>query len=376
VTTESPPPAPERPADGEWALEHFDADSRNMVRFRLVTLPCRIGRRSGVELSLLSPSISSLHAEIRRADGLLEIADLGSTNGTFVNHQRVTAPVALAVGDIVHFASLEFRLIRLAETSASRQIEALSTMSIQADLGNLLRDAESLKRMIAERSVRAVFQPIVALASGERVACEALGRGLAGGAPAAPFALFKIAAAIGCERELSCLFRGVAVESARRGGLSLPLFVNIHPAELADGELVDELARLRAERPGLELVLELSEHFEARPGQLRELRAALDEAGVRLAYDDFGAGLARINELAEAPAHFLKFDAALVVGLDRAGAAKRRLVGALVAAARDLGMRTVAEGVEREDEADVCRALGFELGQGYLFGRPEPLAGE
>lgn len=377
MTTESPPPAPEIPAEGEWALEHFDADSRNMVRFRLLTLPCRIGRRSGIELSLLSPSISSLHAEIRRADGVLEITDLGSTNGTFVNHERIASPVALAEGDIVHFAALEFRLVRLDnDATPSRQIEALGTLSIQTDLGSMIRDAESLKRMIAERSVRAVFQPIVELASGAVVACEALGRGLADETRMAPFELFKIAAAVGCERELSRLFRGVAVDAAWDGGLGMPLFVNIHPAELADGGLVEELRRFGDERPGLELVLELSEHFAARPERLRELRAGLDELGLRLAYDDFGAGLARINELAEAPAHFLKFDAALVSGLDRAGAPKRRLVGALVAAARDLGMRTVAEGIEREDEAEVCRELGFELGQGFFFGRPAPLDGK
>jgi len=364
-------------ADEEWALEHFDAESRNMVRFRLLSYPCRVGRQSGLELPLLSPSISSRHAEITRADGGLLLTDLGSTNGTFVNQERITRPVALAEGDTVHFASLEFRLVRLGVVAtASRRIEALSTMSIQADLGSLIHDAEQLQRVLDERSVKAVFQPIVDLRSGDTVALEALGRGLATEVPPSPYELFEIAAAIGRERELSRLFRTVAADEVWEAGIGLPLFVNIHPAELVGDELLNELRELDGQRPGFNLVLEISEQYAGRPADLRSLRSDLDALGLRLAYDDFGAGLARINELAEAPAHFLKFDAALVTGIDRAGDAKRRLVRALVAAARDLGMATLAEGIESPAEAEVCRDLGFELGQGFHFGRPAPLADE
>lgn len=371
----SEPRAPDAPPAEEWALEHFDADSRNMVRFRLAEFPVRIGRRSGLELSLLSPSISNVHAEIRREDGGLVLADLGSTNGTFVNNRRLETPIALAEGDIVHLASLEFRLVRIAsDETPGRRLETLKTMSIQADLSSLLREAESLKRLLAERSVVIHFQPIVALADGATVAYEALGRGAAGDLPSSPFELFKLAASIGSERELSRLLRQAAADAARAAGLTLPLFVNIHPAELAGGELVAELRAAAGHATRLDLVLELSEHYAGHVDSLRGLRGDLDALGMRLAYDDFGAGLARINELAEAPAHFLKFDAALVAGLDQAGDAKRRLVGTLVAAARELGMVTLAEGIETEPEAATCRELGFELGQGYHFGRPAPLA--
>jgi len=363
-----PPAAP--PAD-EWALEHFDAESRNMVRFRLSEFPVRIGRRAGLELPLLSPSISSLHAEIRREDDRLVLADLGSTNGTFVNNRRLDAPLALAEGDIVHLASLEFRLVRMEPVEGTgRRLETMKTMSIQADLSSLLREAEGLRRLLAERAVAIHFQPIVSLADGSTVALEALGRGASEAAPRAPYELFKIAGSIGAERELSGLLRQSAAAAARAAGVKLPIFVNIHPAELASGEL---LAELRAGDVRQPLVLELSEHYGGDAATLRGLRDELDALGLRLAYDDFGAGLARINELAEAPAHYLKFDAALVAGIDRAGDAKRRLVGTLVAAARELGMVTLAEGVETAEEAAVCRELGFELGQGYFWGRPEPL---
>jgi len=363
-------------AGAEWELEHFDTASRNMVRFRLLTFPCRIGRRSGLELTLLSPSISSVHAEIDRDGSTLLLRDLESTNGTFCNKDRVTGePVAIAAGDILHFASLEFRLVRAPEsaTTDSRGTQALSTMSIQADLGNLIRDVDELKRLITTEAIQVVYQPIVELSGRELVALEALGRGTSERLDKTPFQLFKLAESIGLERDLSQLFRRTAVAAARRAGVLLPLFVNIHPTELEGPGLLEELQAREAGHAQPPIVLEISEHFGGRPDLLRSLRAGLDPLAIRVAYDDFGAGLARINELAEAPAHFLKFDAALVSGIDSAGEAKRKLVRALVAAARELDMVTLAEGIETEGESRVCAELGFELGQGYLFGRPAPL---
>jgi EAL domain-containing protein (putative c-di-GMP-specific phosphodiesterase class I) len=58
------------------------------------------------------------------------------------------------------------------------------------------------------------------------------------------------------------------------------------------------------------------------------------------------------------------------MGIDQAPASRRRLVASLVAAARELLVKTVAEGVETAAEAEVCRDLGFTLAQGYHFGRP------
>jgi EAL domain-containing protein (putative c-di-GMP-specific phosphodiesterase class I) len=240
-------------------------------------------------------------------------------------------------------------------------------------VSNILRDAENLERLLAERAAHSLFQPIVTLDGGTLVAYEALGRGTATYLPSSPGSLFEVASSVGREQALSRLLREGALEQARAAGLALPLFLNLHPAEFSGVEWLAELRDALGLQPSIDLVIELSEQLEMPAASLRALRADLDAIGVRLAYDDFGAGLARINELAEAPAHFLKFDYALIHGLDEAGEAKRGLVGALVDAARSLGMTTLAEGIEAEGEAQVCRELGFELGQGYLFGRPAPL---
>jgi len=93
---------------------------------------------------------------------------------------------------------------------------------------------------------------------------------------------------------------------------------------------------------------------------------------VGLAYDDFGAGQARLFELAEAPPHYLKFDRRFVTGIDHAPVSRQRLVASLVAAARELLVSTVAEGVETAAEAATCMRAGFSHAQGYHFGRPAP----
>jgi EAL domain-containing protein (putative c-di-GMP-specific phosphodiesterase class I) len=68
----------------------------------------------------------------------------------------------------------------------------------------------------------------------------------------------------------------------------------------------------------------------------------------------------------------VKFDMVIVRDIDRAKPTKLKMVGSLVAMLLQEGVACLAEGVETEKEAEVCRDLGFDLAQGYLFGRPRP----
>jgi hypothetical protein len=91
----------------------------------------------------------------------------------------------------------------------------------------------------------------------------------------------------------------------------------------------------------------------------------------RLAYDDFGSGQARLKELFEVPPDVLKFDLKFVQGLPFTTAQHRATIQSLIRIVKDLNVVPLAEGVETVDEASVCFDLGFELAQGYLFGRAE-----
>ena len=151
------------------------------------------------------------------------------------------------------------------------------------------------------------------------------------------------------------------------------LFLNVHPAELERPGLVPAVVEARAKAPQLRMTLEVHEGALADLESVDRLRTQLSRSGVGIAYDDFGAGQARLLELAEVPPHYLKFDMSFVRGIDTAPASRQRLLTSLVSVARDLLVYTVAEGVETAEEADVCMRIGFTHAQGFFFGRPRPI---
>jgi EAL domain-containing protein (putative c-di-GMP-specific phosphodiesterase class I) len=359
-----------------WYLETV-GEGGHLRRVRIHSLPFRVGRRQGVELVLPADSVSKNHAEIYALGPSLRLRDLGSKNGTFLNRALVE-DAALGEGDVVHFADFEFRLGR-ADAAESRPDgsldERLTTVAVKRpDLPHRFAEGtRELRELLRERQVTIVFQPIVLLSRGTVAAYEALGRGRHPQLPESPLELLRIAESIGAEAELSRLFRRTAVDlSASRPDLPT-VFLNTHPVELARPGLLESLEDLRGVSPQLDLALEIHESVLTRPAAIAELRALLLERNIALAYDDFGAGQARLLELAEAPPHYLKFDRRFVHEIDQAPAAKRRLLHSLLSLARELLVKTVAEGIETAAEARACAELGFTHGQGFHVGRPRPV---
>ena len=126
--------------------------------------------------------------------------------------------------------------------------------------------------------------------------------------PRSPLELFRIAESVGRGAELSRLFRRKAIELVNQSKKKPPLlFLNTHPSELGEPELLESLTLLRRITPGLELALEIHEGVIAETKVVAELKARLDELRIGLAYDDFGLG-ERFLQLAEVPPDYLKFD--------------------------------------------------------------------
>jgi EAL domain-containing protein (putative c-di-GMP-specific phosphodiesterase class I) len=217
----------------------------------------------------------------------------------------------------------------------------------------------------------AAVQPIVAVDDRATVAFELLGRSTHPALPQSPVHLFRLAGLFGREVELSEALRawGATRMAPCLGGRAL--FVNAHPAETLAPTFLDRIAALRARHPQLDLVVEIHEAAIVDVGRMRGLATRLAELGVRFAYDDFGAGQARLAELADVPAHVVKFDISMVQGIDTAHANRQRVVADLARLVRDVGSIALAEGVETEGEAETCRQMGFSLLQGFLTGRPE-----
>jgi EAL domain-containing protein (putative c-di-GMP-specific phosphodiesterase class I) len=355
-----------------WYLESLVERGRQLRRITVHPCPFRVGRLPGLSLTLNSDSVSKEHAEFFLEDGQLRVFDLGSKNGTFVNGERVEQS-RLREGDILHIARVEFRLGRQEIEGADVPGPESPTVSL-GDMAlpqQFVEGARELPELLEKRQVTTLFQPMVSLPSGSLAGYEALGRGLHPRLPELPLELFRIAAGAGLEAELSALFRERALDLAGdRGGLSA-LFVNIHPSELEQPDLVPWIVEAQKQAPQLRLTLEVHEGALDDLEGVKRVRTLLPST-VGLAYDDFGAGQARLLELAEVPPTYLKFDMSLVRGIDTVPS-RRRVLTSLVSVARDLLVSPVAEGVETAEEADICMRIGFTHAQGFFFGRPRPI---
>jgi len=352
-----------------WYLEGAVDESGQVFRIPVLTFPFRIGRESGLDLSLPTPVVSSQHAELVRRGTSLVLRDLGSTNGTFSNQQPVDGEVALEEGDFIHFATLGFRV----GISHGRQTDTImgSTAVIPAKAHDSMSDELlRLRRLLAERAVTQLYQPIVGLVDHEILGYEVLGRGAYEGLPTGIEELFALAAFAGTERDLSVLLREQSIASC--GSLSGDhcYFLNTHPAELEDDSLIASLRQARADWPQLKIAVEIHESAVTDPKSIKQLQGQLHDLEMLLVYDDFGAGQARLLELADVPPHFLKFDQSLIRNIDQARPARVRLLQGLVKLALGLGINIIAEGLETQIEVDLCRDLGFQYGQGFFFGKP------
>ncbi|MEN1728211.1 MAG: EAL domain-containing protein [Pseudomonadota bacterium] len=344
-------------------------------RLNLEAFPATVGRHPDCNVQLNVERISRIHARFELINGQLMVEDLGSTNGTFINHRRIEEQSAVKTGDVVHMADHEFRLMReqvdtepMAETSSSETV-----IGMQALPHNFPLQMAAFFDLLEHGKVDSFCQKILR-SDGSLFGYELLGRSAHDELTEGPGQLFTLASALNAEVKLSRLFRRKAFEAAAAAGVNEPLFFNNHPAECEDFDaLMVELAELRALYPQLKLVFEVHEAAVTDQEAMASVRKQLQSMNVQLAYDDFGAGQARLLELIEVPPDFLKFDIALVRDLEDRDSAKYQLLSTLNELISAMGIQTLAEGIETEVNASLCREIGIDLFQGFLYHRPQPI---
>jgi EAL domain-containing protein (putative c-di-GMP-specific phosphodiesterase class I) len=159
-----------------------------------------------------------------------------------------------------------------------------------------------------------------------------------------------------------------------RSQMPLNVSVNLSARQVQDPGLIDQVAGVLDE-VGLDptsLTLEITEGLLLQDAEgIMERLHAIKALGINLALDDFGTGYSSLSYLQRFPIDVLKIDKSFVERVTE-GAEASALVRTIVALSESLQLRTVAEGIEMEDQAEHLRALGCERGQGYLFARPLP----
>ncbi|MGL4513349.1 MAG: EAL domain-containing protein [Lacipirellulaceae bacterium] len=345
-----------------WVLSGQTSEEEPLRNVPIDGSPFTVGRRSDQKLALVSATVSGRHAELYLDEAGIVVRDLGSTNGTFVNGERVTSDCRLGQGDLVQFAQVVFRV--------GRNVASRHSQTVQDDSADRALSLIQFDKLMTERAVVPHFQPIISLKTRQPIGYEILGRSRLFGLTD-PHTMFSAAAVLNLESELSRIFREEGLAAASVLPQEQLLFANTHPNEIDEPELLEfSLRELREAAPTRPMVLEIHEGTATQTTQMRELRAKLDDLNIGMAYDDFGAGQARLIELVEVPPDYLKFDMKLVQNISGASVERQKMVERLVQMTLELGIIPLAEGVERAEDHDVCSQMGFLSAQGFLYGRP------
>jgi diguanylate cyclase (GGDEF)-like protein/PAS domain S-box-containing protein len=337
-----------------------------------------VARLGGDEFAILLPCVADPLQAGREAAQILEafakpfslgglVLDLGASLGIAIspNHGQDAEELV---------ASADFALYR-AKASGGRCYR-LFDQSMRSESQARRQTRDDLRRALHQGELAMHYQPQVRLGSGEVTGFEALirwdhpDRGLLTPSAFLP-ALEQSALAL----EIGWWTLDEACATIARlnaGGYGYRMAVNLFPTQFRALNLRDRvedaLALHRVEPRCLELEVteEVTLHGDDRA--LRTL-SSLRELGIGIAFDDFGTGFASLSSLQRYPISKLKIDRSFVRDIvsNRSDAAITR---ALVTMSADLGLETVAEGIETQDQEAVLASMGCPLGQGYRLGRP------
>ena len=235
--------------------------------------------------------------------------------------------------------------------------------------------ALDVRTALLHGEIQPFYQPLVDLRSGATAGFEILARWkhpTGGITPPADFIPVAESSGLICELTRQLL------KEAFYTAVSLPgdfgLSVNISPIQLRNRTLpgtirtLAELSRFSLSR----LTVEITETALLKNQEIiRRTAAELKEMGIKLSLDDFGTGYSNLKHLQALDFDELKVDRSFVRTIT-AERESRKIVSAVIGLGRSLGMRTVAEGVEDQSQADMLLCLGCELGQGWLYGKAGP----
>ncbi|HTI30348.1 MAG TPA: EAL domain-containing protein [Methylomirabilota bacterium] len=285
----------------------------------------------------------------------------------FANGPGTTADELLRSADVAMYTAKARGKGRCVVFETSMHDAAVRRLRLKADLEQGLEAGQ----------FHLLYQPIIDLASGAPVGMEALLRWDHPGWTLGPAEFIPFAEETGM---IIPLGHWVLEEACRHAvaldrtpaGRGLDVSVNVSGLQVARPGFSDEVAAVLAST-GLapeRLILELTESVLVdRDGIAVESLGKLRALGVRLAIDDFGTGYSSLSYLRELPIDILKIDLSFVAALDT-GREAPAVVRSIIRLAGTLGLHTIAEGIERPEQAGRLRTLGADYGQGFHYAPP------
>ncbi|AGI26638.1 sensory box/GGDEF domain/EAL domain-containing protein [Pseudomonas sp. ATCC 13867] len=341
---------------------------------------CTLARLGGDEFAVILESPRQQHAS-SLAQRLLEAMDPPFE----VNGQTIYMSVSLGVSLFPEDARNVDHLMQHADAAlfqakaSGRSLYAFYTPELTARARSHVQVEAALRHALDHNELRIYFQPVHDLLSGRMIGVESLvrwqhpQRGLV-----SPSEFIPVAEECGLITALDAWMLDQACRQMRAWldtGIALDyIAVNVSSRLFGRGGLEQRVA-LALEQSGLEphhLELEITESAVMQNfDQALELLCQLRLLGVHLAIDDFGTGYSSLMRLKRMPVHKLKIDQGFIAGLpDEAEDAA--IACAVIALGQSMGLRVVAEGIERPDQAAFLLTHACDFGQGYWYGKPQP----
>jgi len=341
-----------------------------------------IGRLGGDEfVVLVDGSAGDGRPEVVAQRILVSLAD-PITIASSQQPLRVTASIGIAEGvDVTPDQLLKDADIALYQAKASGKRRAMVfSQSMQESVQDHRLLKQDLRRALDRHEFFVLYQPTVDLVTGTYSGVEAL---LRWHHPTQgdllPDAFVPTLEASGL---IVPVGQWVLETACRQGaawadrGLRITVAVNVSAVQLEADGIVD-VVRGALDDSGLDpsrLILEITETAIMLDVQSTLVRLDLLKAlGVGIAIDDFGTGYSSLAYLRQFPIDVVKIDRSFVSSLGE-GPGPTAIVHTLVQLGKVLGLRTIAEGIETEDQLFRLRAEGVDIGQGFLFGRPMDVA--
>jgi EAL domain-containing protein (putative c-di-GMP-specific phosphodiesterase class I) len=316
-------------------------------------------------LPAIGRTAAHLGLAVQTAAGLLEIEDQPGRRGIDRLFHRLARDLTAGETEAVRIA------VDPPEGGAERTTALLSARTLAVELGRRGITAEI--GVLAEAEFWSAYQPIVSLADRSIVGHEALLRADVDGCEIGGADLFFVAETAGWLDRVDRIGRESAIAGAAPWLDTGDLYVNFSPAAIYRPQVclagTERMAHDCGIAPG-RLVFEVVEsHAITDRGHLVSVLEHFRSLGCRIALDDVGAGWSSRSLLAAVRPDVVKLNRGLVQGLPDDGV--RTVIRAVVDLAASLGAVVVAQGVETELLAEQVTELGADLGQGWLFGRPE-----
>jgi diguanylate cyclase (GGDEF)-like protein/PAS domain S-box-containing protein len=343
-----------------------------------------VSRQGGDEFIVLLSDVAQPEGAVITSKRLLEA--VAQAHAIEPHDLHVTASIGVSI--YPDDASDAESLIKNADTAMyqakenGRQSVRFFTPAMNVSAVERLSIEGALRRALERQEFELHYQPKIDLATGAIAGAEALLRWTQpsrGNIP--PVEFIPIAEESGLIVSIGAWVLREACRQAKawtEAGLPIKtIAVNVSAVEFREDSFLDGVFRVLAET-GLDpraLELELTESVLMKyPESTAPILQTLRESGVRVTIDDFGTGYSSLSYLRKFPVDTLKIDQSFVRQIDGSGG-DTHIVGAVIAMARNLKLKVVAEGVETAEELAFLRAHDCDEAQGYYFSRPVPAAG-